>query len=256
MIYNMDCLDYLRKSPSGVYDLVIADPPYYRIWGEFDFVWKSQDEYLSWCRDWITECHRVLKPGGAMYIWGKVGFGNGYSLFKLADWCESSGLFVVRNWITQRNVRGRGTKRGFVEAREELLFMTKGDGYKWNVAYTEERTNRKDLGFDGKPRKSEFKRVTDVWVDITEASQSRRERFVLPDGTNFPTVKSLKLCERIIRASTDEHDRVFIPFGGSGSEAVACVGLNRPFDLTEVNSVYFDHVIVPRLRSVGVLHAP
>jgi site-specific DNA-methyltransferase (adenine-specific) len=247
-VHCEDCISYMRKQPEKSYDLIIADPPYFEIHGDFDFVWKDVEEYLNWSREWIREAHRILKDTGSFYLWGKIGFGKGFALFRLADWFESEGLFKVRNWITQRNCRGRGTKRGYMEAREELVFSTKTDSYTWNVAYTSEKSKRKDLGFDGKPRKNEFKRVSDVWIDIAEASQSSLQRFSLRSGKPFPTVKALGLCERIILASSDVGDRVYIPFGGSGSEAIACASLRRDWDLTESNSEYVEELILPRVR--------
>ena len=133
-------------------------------------------------------------------------------------------------------------------AREELLFFTKTKDYIWNPAYTEERSTRKDMGANGKPRKNEFKRCTDVWIDITEASQSSKQRFKLPDGTSFPTVKARKLCDRIIEASSNKGDLVYIPFGGSGSEAVSCKALGRDFILTEIEKEYIDNIVLPRLQ--------
>ena len=53
ILYNADCLEVLRELPEKSVDLVIADPPYYRIKGDFDFVFQTVSEYLAWC----TECH-------------------------------------------------------------------------------------------------------------------------------------------------------------------------------------------------------
>ena len=39
--------DWLRnRLPDKSVDLIIADPPYFEIKGDFDFVWKSFDDYL------------------------------------------------------------------------------------------------------------------------------------------------------------------------------------------------------------------
>lgn len=243
-----DSMEYLLQAEPASFDLIIADPPYFQISGDFDFIWSSLDEYLDWCKKWVRGCHRVLKKTGTFYLWGAIGYNKGYALPRLAEWIESEGLFTVRNWITQRNSRGRGMKRGFMCAREELVFMTKSDDYTWNPVYTSEKTNRKDLGADGKPRKNTHKRCSDVWCDIAEASQSSNERFKLSSGGSFPTVKALKLCDRIIKASSNIGDRVFIPFGGSGSEALACMLAERDFLVTEISHEYVDELILPRLR--------
>jgi site-specific DNA-methyltransferase (adenine-specific) len=246
-VLNIDCLDCLSIAEPNSFDLIIADPPYFRISGDFDFIWSDLDAYLDWCKKWIRGCHRVLKNTGTFYLWGAIGYNRGYALPKLADWIESEGLFVVRNWITQRNTRGVGMKRGYMCAREELVYMTKTDDYTWNTAYTLEKSNRTDLGADGKPRKNKYKRCSDVWCDIAEASQSSKERFKTLGGA-FPTVKALRLCQRIIEASSNEGDRVFIPFGGSGSEALACFLMKRDFLVTEINTDYVNELILPRLE--------
>lgn len=249
-IYNEDCINFMKKLPNESIDLIIADPPYFEICGEFDFIWKSLDDYLNWSKEWILQCYNILKPSGSIYIWGKIGFGKGYSLFKIADWIENEKLFIIKNWITQRNTRGRGTKKGYIEAREELLFCVKSNQCTWNIAYTEEKSNRKDLGFDGKPRKNEFKRCSDVWIDIAEASQSSNERFKTFNGKTFPTVKAQKLCNRIILASSNENDLVYIPFAGSGSEIESCIKNKRNWIATEINNQYINEIIEPRIKRI------
>ncbi len=247
-IFCGDCLEYIKTFPNDSVDLIIADPPYFQIKGEFDFIWKDLDEYLDWSKKWILECKRILKPTGSFYLWGKIGYGKGFALFQLAYWIEENSIFKIRNWITQRNTRGRGTKKGFMEAREELIFATKTDKFTWNTAYTSEKNNRKDPGFDGKPRKNKLKRASDVWIDIAESSQSSKQRFYLEDGTSFPTVKPLDACKRIVSASSNQNDLVFIPFGGSGSEAVACQSLKRNWTLCEINKKYVEEIIFPRFQ--------
>lgn len=83
---------------------------------------------------------------------------------------EDEEIFIRQNWITQRNTRGIGTKTNYMSTREDLLFLTKSNSYTFNIPYSKERTDRKDLGANGKPRKNSFKRVSNVWTDITEAS--------------------------------------------------------------------------------------
>ena len=250
-IYNKDCIEFMKKLPDKCIDLIIADPPYYNICGEFDFIWNDINEYIEWSKEWCMECYRILKDTGSFYMWGAIGYNNGFPLFKIVDYLENNTELKVINWITQRNVRGRGTTKGYMRAREELVYMVKSKNYTWNTVYTEEKTNRKDLGFNGKPRKNEFKRCSDVWIDITEASQSSKQRFKLNNGKSFPTVKALKLCDRIILASSNEGDLVYIPFGGSGSEIISCINNNRNYLATEINKQYIDEIINKRINEIG-----
>lgn len=229
--------------PNNSVDLIIADPPYFQIKGDFDFVWDTVEEYIDWCKEWIQLCKKVLKPTGSFYIWGAIGYHKGYALPKIADWIENEKLFLVQNWITQKNTRGYGQSR-YIQAREELLFLTSSEKYTWNKAELNIPRNRSDLGANGKLRSNTNKPCSDVWDDITEASQSSNQRFKDSSGKNFPTVKALALCDRIIQASSNEDDLVLIPFAGAGSEIISCINNRRNFISSEKISDYIQSIII------------
>lgn len=50
--------------------LIIADPPYYKVKGDFDFVWKTFDDYLQDVERWAIECKRVLADNGTLFWYG------------------------------------------------------------------------------------------------------------------------------------------------------------------------------------------
>ncbi|KAA8603983.1 hypothetical protein CGP82_04905 [Campylobacter sp. LR185c] len=75
----------------------------------------------------------------------------------MAIMIENEKLFKIKNWITQRNSRGIGTKKNYMSAREDFLFLTKSENYTFNIPYTNEKSTRKDLGANGKPRKIHIK---------------------------------------------------------------------------------------------------
>lgn len=232
-IINGDCLEVLRKQKDNSIDLVVADPPYFQVCGEFDFgVWKTRLDYINWCRDWLLECRRVLKDTGTLILWGGVGEKE-MNIARLAIMIEDDELFIRKNWVTQRNTRGYGTKRNYMSAREDFLFLVKSDKYTFNIPYTAEKSNRKDLGANGKPRTNEFKRVSNVWTDITEASQSSKERCW------HPTVKAQGLCDRIIQTHSNPGDTVLVPFVGSGSEIISSIRNDRNYIGVELDKTHF-----------------
>lgn len=229
-----DFFEYISKEKDESFDLVIADPPYYKIKGDFDFKFKDVKEYLDFCRKWLLECKRVLKPNGSLILWGSVGEKQ-ITFARLAIMIEDENIFYRRNWITQANSRGIGTKTNYMSAREDFLFLVKDEkSFTFNIPYKEEKSLRKDLGKNGKPRKNEFKRVSNVWSDITEASQSSIER------SSHPTIKAIKLCDRLIETHSNEGDRILIPFGGSGSEFISAINLKRSAVATELDEKYFN----------------
>jgi site-specific DNA-methyltransferase (adenine-specific) len=83
--------------------------------------------------------------------------------------------------------------------------------------------------------------TTDVW-DFT------------PDKVRYghPTQKPQDICQRIIKASSNENDNVLIPFAGSGSEIVGCKELKRNCIAFEIESKYID-IIKQRTNDAGTL---
>ena len=56
-IYNEDCVTYMKSLPDNSIDLIIADPPYFRVlkqenWDKF----KNFEEYMKWSESYLIEC--------------------------------------------------------------------------------------------------------------------------------------------------------------------------------------------------------
>lgn len=84
--------------------------------------------------------------------------------------------------------------------------------------------------------------VTDVW-EFT------------PDKVRYghKTQKPQDITNRIIKASSNEGQLVYIPFAGSGSEIVSCIKNNRNYLATETNKQYIDEIIIKRISNIEPL---
>jgi site-specific DNA-methyltransferase (adenine-specific) len=69
-IYHMDNRQGLSELSEKSVNLIISDPPYFEVKGEFDFVWKSFDEYLQFMEDQARLYKRVLADNGTIYVYG------------------------------------------------------------------------------------------------------------------------------------------------------------------------------------------
>ena len=69
-INNEYCLETMKKNQDESIDGIIADPPYFQIKGDFDFVWKNKEEYLYWSKKWFIEAQRILKPTVTLILCG------------------------------------------------------------------------------------------------------------------------------------------------------------------------------------------
>lgn len=67
-VHNIDFLD--NTLPDKCANLIIADPPYYRTKGDFDFIWKTFDDYLVDVEKWALECKRILADNGTLFWYG------------------------------------------------------------------------------------------------------------------------------------------------------------------------------------------
>src|SRR4051794_5029675 len=69
ILYQGDCTAVLPSLGDATVDTVFADPPFNlgKEYGRGVDDRRADDEYLAWCRTWIGECVRVLKPGGSFF---------------------------------------------------------------------------------------------------------------------------------------------------------------------------------------------
>lgn len=234
-LYISDCIPVLRGLPDGSADLVIADPPYYRMMGEFDFVFRSEEEYLEWCMGWVRECYRILKPTGAFYCWGSSRMIDRVSVEVLNRFG-----WVKRNLIVWNYKTGRPAKTAYRNETELLWFYSK-ELHTLNldeirIAYS--KGSEKD-----KRKNPKGKSCGNVW-EFSRIMPNYKE------WTGHPTQKPEKLAERILLASSKPGDLVLIPFAGSGTEIEACIRTGRNWLAAEKEEKYIQEFILPRIQSV------
>ncbi|EMR5424064.1 site-specific DNA-methyltransferase, partial [Escherichia coli] len=68
-LVNADCLEFIRLLPENSVDLIVTDPPYFKVKPEgWDNQWKGDDDYLKWLDQCLAQFWRVLKPAGSLYL--------------------------------------------------------------------------------------------------------------------------------------------------------------------------------------------
>jgi site-specific DNA-methyltransferase (adenine-specific) len=196
----------------AVIDTVFADPPFnigknYRN-GYDDRV--GQVEYMAWCREWIAECCRVLKPGGTFFVYATPELAVQFAPI-LAERLD------FRHWIalTMKGTYPRGRK--LYPAHYALLYYSRGTPRVFNKLRLPIETCRhcgkeiKDYGGHRDKMNSAGVNLTDFWTDT---SPNRHRKFKVRPGVN--ELKPI-IPERAILISTDPDDLVLDPFGGGGS---------------------------------------
>ena len=125
-IINADCLDVLRKLPDKCVDLVLTDPPYFKIVkNEWDNQWKDIFEFQTWCGCIADELKRVMKDNASLY-W----FGDDKTVAYVQT--ELDKRFNLLNSIVWRKsgswtFKGVNVFRSFTPITERILFYDKGE---------------------------------------------------------------------------------------------------------------------------------
>jgi adenine-specific DNA-methyltransferase len=239
LLYQGDCLHFLRHLPTELIDLTVTSPPY-NIGKEYEFI-RATDEYLNWCATWMTEVHRVTTKAGA--FWLNLGYFEVPALGKAVPipyllWNRSA--FYLMQEIVWHYGAGVGTKKTFAPRNEKFLWFVKDrEGYVFNldevrdpnVKYPNQKKNGKlkcnPLG----------KNPSDVWMfpKVTSGRlRSSKERTEHP--AQFPTA----VIERIVRACSNRGDLLLDPFMGSGTVAEVGLRTGRPVLGFEIYPKYID----------------
>lgn len=244
-IILQDCIKGMKKLPDKSIDLVIADPPYNLSkgnhlkwdnsvvlkgmggnWNKIMENWDNMDlqDYWLFSLSWINEVKRVLKPSGSLWVYGtyhNIGIINViFQILKIEILNEI--IWYKRNSFP--NLSGRR----FTASHENLLWAHVGKRreYFYNYKLIKERKFPEDT------LKKEGKQMRTVW-DIP----NNKKKVELQFGKH-PTQKPIRLCERILIASSKPNDIVLVPFCGAGSECVAAKTLGRNFISYEIDKNY------------------
>ena len=241
-----DCVAGMRALATGSIDLVIADPPY-------NIAVRARRG--TRCRSTSTGRGRGSR-GGARAPPRRVIFIYGspaklwIARLKLiaADEC---GLEFKQHlsWVYKQG--GDAPQGWWRTVRMEHIewFVKPGAAHTFNPAaaaepYTEDERREalaKGVGRvtaesldQGRPPRN--------WFDLPRENSRSKER----QYGSHPSMKPLKLCERLLLVHSNPGDAVVIPFGGSGSEAVAAALASRRVVAYELDPNYYT-IILRRL---------
>ena len=221
-LYEGDCLRILPDIAEESVDLVFADPPF-----NLGKLYKSkisdnvaESTYISWCRCWIAECTRVLKPGGSLFMWN------------LPKWNLPLGAYAgefltFRTWISVDIKYTLPIQGRLYPSHYSLLYFCKGK--KPSIFHPDRIPTPccrhcggeiKDYGGYKDKMNPKGVSLSDVWTDIPPVRHKRHKR-------REANALSLKLMDRIINISSDPSSVVLDPFGGSGTTYAAAELLGR-----------------------------
>ena len=236
-IIHGNCLTELKKLPSASVDLVFADPPYNlqldrellrpnntRVdgvdddWDKF----SSFSDYDAFCHAWLSQCHRILKPNGSLWV-----IGSYHNIFRLGCALQDLGFWILNDIIWRKvnpmpNFRGRR----FTNAHETLIWATRNQKARYTFNYESMKALNDDL------------QMRSDWLFPICAGPER-----LKDGEGkkaHPTQKPEALLHRLILASSNPGDVVLDPFFGTGTTGAVARRLGRTYVGIESDASYVE----------------
>ena len=127
----------LQKIPDNKIDLVYLDPPFFteRNFESFDDKWDSLDQYLNFMIDVLSQCHRVLKKTGSLYLHCDM-HASHYLKIELD---KIFGRKKFQNEVVwKRHNAHNDTKQGskmFGRIHDTIFHFTKSNSFTWNTMY-------------------------------------------------------------------------------------------------------------------------
>ena len=235
-IVNGCSLKLLKSIPSRTFDLVFADPPYnLQIaaelkrpdnskvngvndkWDQF----KSFKDYDNFCKNWLTECKRILKDNGSIWV-----IGSYHNIFRIGYHMQNLDYWILNDVIWKKNnpmPNFRGTR--FTNAHETLIWASKNKKSKYTFNYNSLKCLNDDLQMR-----------SDWMFPICNG----KERIKKNKKKLHSTQKPESLLHRVILASTNKGDYIFDPFLGTGTTAVVAKKMGRNYYGIEKEKKYFN----------------
>ena len=256
-IYNMDCLEGMKKLEDESIDLIYLDPPFFtqkkqkltsKIGIEYFFEdsWHDINEYLEFLKIRFFEMKRILKKDGNIFVHcDKIA---NHKIRILLE--EVFGKDNFRAEIIWSYKRWSNSKKGLLEGHQNIYHFSKSSEFRFNILYQEYSPSTNidqilQIRERDKKGKSIYKKnqdgdivyggnkkgvpLNDVW-QIPFLNPKAKER------VGYPTQKPIELLENILKIASKEGDIVLDPFLGSGTTAVTAKLLKRNFIGFDINS--------------------
>ncbi len=236
IIVNSNALKILKTIPDKTFDLVFADPPYNLQIGKklrrpddsivngVDDKWdefKNFQHYDDFCKAWLSECRRILKDNGSIWV-----IGSYHNIFRLGYLLQNLNYWILNDVIWQKNnpmPNFRGTR--FTNAHETLIWASKNKKSKYTFNYHSLKCLNDDL------------QMRSDWKFPICGGKERLKK----NGKKIhSTQKPEALLYRIILATTNKGDVILDPFLGTGTTAVVAKKLGRKYFGIEKNKKYFE----------------
>jgi len=241
-LYQGNSIDWLASLDDASVDLVFADPPYNIKKADWDS-FESQEQYIEWSIQWMSQASRVLKPTGSMYV---CGFSE-----ILADLKRpASKYFKHCRWLIWHYKNKANLGNDWGRSHESIIHFRKSDSTKINVDDVRTPYGAHTLKYPSHPQAETSvygkgsSKQRDNWTPHPKGAKPKDVIDIpticngMGEKTPHPTQKPEELLRKLVLASSNEGDLVIDPFSGSGTTVVVAEQLNRRWMGCDLDAQY------------------
>ena len=256
-----DTIEVLKKLPDKSVDLIFADPPYWmrvsgvlkRVEGtdfdgcddEWDNQFNDLSDYNQFTIRWVSECKRVLKDNGSIWIIGSM-----QCIYTIGSIMQELGLWIINDVVWHKKnptPNFMGTRLN--NSHETLIWATKSEKSKYTFNYKTAKELNTDTVTDEQFESGVRKQLGSVWkIAVCQGA----ERLKDSEGNKLHnTQKPEELLRRIIAISTNIGDIVLDPFGGTMTTGAVAKKMGRNYIMIERELEYCKYGEI-RLKNVEI----
>lgn len=238
-LYLGNCLELLEKMKENSVDMIFADPPYNLSndgftcqngrmvsvnkgkWDKSNGLKRDFEFHIAWTKT----CHRVLKPGGTIWVSGTY-----HSIYQCGFALQVNKFHILNDiaWF-KPNASPNLSCRFFTASHETLIWARKDKKGKHKFNYKLMKEGNWPEDFIKKPNLQ----MRSVWAMGTPKPSEKKHG-------KHPTQKPIDLLVRIVMASTNKGDLVVDPFTGSSTTGLAAILNDRKFKGIDTEKKYLN----------------
>ena len=239
-----DCVSFLKNTKEK-FNLIIADPPY-NIGKNFgnNKDNMSLEKYIEWSKEWINLSLDKLTENGIIYVYGFP---------EILSHIAVNFPIQKQKWLVWHYTNKTcPTSKFWQRSHESILCLWNGkrpdleidqirvpygEAYKKQIGKrrknTQGRFGNKETIYNGHKNGALPRDV--IKVSALAGGKGNVERSPI----KHPTQKPFELTKNLISSKINgQHNRIYIPFCGSGLECMVAKAMGVNFVSTEINEAY------------------
>lgn len=239
---STDFIAVKKLCGEALMDLLVTDPPY-----NVAYEGKTEDtltiendnmddaKFREFLKAAFACADGVMRPGAAFYIWHADSEG-----FNFRGACRDIGWTVRQCLIWNKNQMVL-SRQDYQWKHEPCLYGWKGGAAHY---FVDDRNLLTVLEEESELKKMSKAELINYILEIQEQTATTVINEVKPRRNGIhPTMKPLRLIERLVRNSSKKGENVLDLFNGSGSTLMVCEQLGRRYFGMELDPRYVDATI-------------